>query len=139
MNNTEKKLDALIAAMGFDVEVTKDYKKHEVSKTQGEAFILNKTVGLNPVSHCGEYLRTADNGYIMALTDPVIDYKLTKRNINSEPLNCHVACVPLPVQSDAWGGVVNYCASHVDDIEAGVGDFDMLRPIWEFMKGKGNE
>jgi hypothetical protein len=111
MNNTENKLDALIAAMGFDVEV--------VSVGNYE---LIKAKGLRP-----------------AIVQEVFDYKLTKRNINSESLDCYVACVPLPVQSDAWGSIVNYCADHVDDIENGVNDFDTLRPIWEFMKGKGNE
>jgi hypothetical protein len=109
MNNTEKKLDALIDALGFDVEAS------TVSRELSNPY----------------------NSKIEVVT--CTDYKLTKRNINNEPLNCHVACVPLPVQSDAWGGVINYCASHADDIEAGVGDFDMLQPIWEFMKGKGNE
>jgi hypothetical protein len=107
MNNIEKKLDALIDALGFDVEAV-SVGNHEIFKADN----------LRP-----------------AIIQEVFDYKLTKRNINSESLDCYVACVPLPVQSDAWGSVVDYCSNHSDDIEIGVNDFDTLRPIWDFMKG----
>jgi hypothetical protein len=101
MNNTEKKLDALIAAMGFDVEV--------VSIGNCE---LIKARGLQP-----------------AIVQEAFDYKLTERK----------AMVPIPVNSEEWGCIVNYCANHIDDIETGVNDFDTLRPIWNFMKRKNNE
>jgi hypothetical protein len=117
MNNTENKLDALIAALGFDVE--------EVVSTFEPPFSVTKALFTDRFNPQAPVTTT--------------NYKLTKRNINSKPFNCYVACVPLPVQSDAWGSIVNYCADHVDDIENGVNDFDTLRPIWEFMKGKGNE
>jgi hypothetical protein len=99
MNNTEKKLDALIAAMGFDVEA----------------------------STVRQELHNPYNSNVEVITST--DYKLTKRN----------GMVPIPIQSDAWGSVVNYCSNHRDKIEAGLDDFITLQPIWEFMKGKGNE
>tara|TARA_R110000823_G_scaffold311904_1_gene438156 strand:- start:37 stop:414 length:378 start_codon:yes stop_codon:yes gene_type:complete len=125
MNNTEKKLDALIDALGFDVErLTTNRNAVEEYKKRKTDIINLGLVGDVPIGNRPK---------------PEYDYKITKRDINSEPLNCHVDCVPLPVQSDAWGAIVHYCINHEDDIEAGVDDFDTLRPIWEFMKGKNNE
>lgn len=67
--------------------------------------------------------------------DYKIDYKVTKKN-KELPLECHEPCVPLPVQSDAWGCIVEFVNDHYGDIEAGINDFDTLRPILNFISRK---
>ena len=38
MNNTEKKLDALIAALGFDVEATLDYQERKIPESMASDY-----------------------------------------------------------------------------------------------------
>lgn len=97
MTDSEKKLDALIDALGFDVE----------------------KINVNPRRHD----RYPSN--------PVYDYKLTKRK--EHPLKALGDCIPLEIQSEAWGSIVKYITSHSNDIEYGVNDFGGLLPAWEFM------
>ena len=62
MNNTEKKLDALIDALGFDVEI--EYKKRKTDIINF-GLVGDITIGNRP--------------------KPEYDYKLTKRNFTSKP------------------------------------------------------
>lgn len=41
--------------------------------------------------------------------------------------------VPIKIDSDEWGCVVDYVSSHYDDIEDDVNDFGTLKPILKFM------
>lgn len=107
MNNTEKKLDALIDALGFDVD---------------EVVRSDMIISANK-----EFLKLHPSG----LTITNIDYKLTKRV--EHPLKSLGDCVPLEVQSDAWSSIVEYITNHAGDIEAGTNDFGYLLPAWEFM------
>lgn len=70
MTNTEKKLDALIDALGFDVEEVRLKIKPEHLPLNGFGHHLYDTSG-------------TVNGYY--LSTHVVDYKLTKRNFNSKP------------------------------------------------------
>lgn len=56
-----------------------------------------------------------------------IDYKVTKRHAP--------VLVPILIQSDEWGCIVEFVSSHADDIETGTNDYGTLTPIWDFMKG----
>lgn len=89
MNNLEKKLDALIDALGFDVEVTRDFKELEISESEGHRIIERTRHG----THCShelkagggdgpyqnQFKRGENNSYFRRLKDPVINYKLTKK------------------------------------------------------------
>jgi hypothetical protein len=105
MENIEKKLDALIDVLGFDVE---------------------------------EFDITRAEGYDPYPVYKVTDYKLTKR-IDKLPLDCRVPCVPLPIQSKAWGSIVSFVTSHRDDIIIGVNDYGDLRAILDFMERSSDE
>ena len=138
MNNTDKLLRSFIEASGYEIKDTKDYKEHEVSKERGEAFIHNKPKGLRVLSQHGEYVRTDDDGYIVSLVDPAIDYKVTKRDNGVKQFAADVFyrtgdIVPLPIKSKAWGCIVEYVTNHAGDIESCTNDFDTLKPIWDFM------
>ena len=103
MNNIEKKLDALIDALGFDVKVI------------DSSFTVVKVGELDTTPYPGKIHRT--------------DYKLTKRDL----------FVPLPVNSDAWGCMVEYLSNHTADIEFKINDFDTLAPMLDFINRNSNE
>ncbi len=111
MNNTEKKLDALIDALGFDVE--------EVVTTVHPPFSIMKACFTDRYNQQG----------------PVhtVNYKLTKRD---KPVyNVPVGLGPMPVNSAAWGSIVRYILRHRMEIELGSDDFDTLRPALSFFNG----
>jgi hypothetical protein len=137
MNNIEKKLDALIDALGFDVKTLVDRKETPIGKRMGESGITScvrygKTNGL-VINGDGSYKRGKDECYYLK-PSLNIEYKLTKRE-DELPLDCRVPCVPLPINSKAWGSIVEYLSDHAEDIEIGIDDFSTLRPMWEFMTG----
>tara|TARA_R110002096_G_scaffold66306_1_gene161359 strand:+ start:18897 stop:19241 length:345 start_codon:yes stop_codon:yes gene_type:complete len=111
MTNCEKKLDALIDALGFDVE-----EVNEQAIPSGQIVIPHN------------YKITKRNGQLRHASE-VFGFT------GKLPLDCRVPCVPLPVQSKSWGCIVEYCSDHAEDIEIGINDFGTLRPIWEFMTG----
>ena len=85
MNNTEKKLDALIDALGFDVEEV-ERGSVMVSKDEGERMIRanSATASYSLISDRGEYRRGDDDCYF-SVAGVTTDYKLTKRKFNSKP------------------------------------------------------
>lgn len=100
----DKLLMAFIKAQGYDVE--EEYK----------------------IYVSGVYIRTQkekedDKPHNQFPVASVVDYKVTKKK--------HF--VPLLVDSEAWGCIVEYLSNHEGDIEAGINDFDTLRPMWEFI------
>ncbi len=105
MNNTEKKLDALIDALGFDVE-----EKHvfDADAYQRQCCVYALTC-----------LKANKEDHIQP------EFKFTKRDEIE-------AMVPMSVNSEAWGAIVEYITNHRGDIEAGTNDFDTLRPVWQF-------
>jgi hypothetical protein len=115
MNNTEKKLDALIDALGFDVEQirTRDNEtyNHDLKAYGG-------MLGMMPANG-RDYIRT--------------EFKLTKRD---KPVdNTPVGLGPMPENSAAWGSIVRYILRHRMEIELGSDDFDTLRPALSFFNG----
>jgi hypothetical protein len=81
MSNTEKKLDALIDALGFDVEKTVDTRETPISKQSGlnRMAVAVLTMGCNDLAttNGNEYKRGDDDCYYLKASLDV-DYKLTK-------------------------------------------------------------
>ena len=107
MNNCEKKLDALIDALGFDVVETVSHNEYS-NTLKGSLFCADIT---------------------QKCVEEIIDYKLTKRDL----------FVPLPVNSDAWGCMVEYLRNHTADIESKTNDFNALAPMLDFINRNSNE
>lgn len=106
MNDTHKLLLAFIEASGFDVE--EEYK----------------------VYISGVYIRTQKHKYPKDINNmfPVhneTDYKVTKKEAE--------AMVTLPVQSEAWGCVVEFVSKHAEIIQSSSGDIGELKPMLDFM------
>ena len=85
MNNIEKKLDALIDALGFDVEITKDYKAKKLTKDQARRHFTcgqGNQSDWSLLKHLNgqDYVIDDDGMYLERLVSPNIDFKLTKRN-----------------------------------------------------------
>lgn len=86
MNNIEKKLDALIEALGFDIERTVDRKMKEISEKEG-LYIINQ----NRYSQNKEFSlaregdmtmrlkRGKKNSYFKYLNSPEVTFTLKKR------------------------------------------------------------
>ena len=137
MNNIEKKLDALIDALGFDVETDVDYQERRISKTFARTVnssIYGRENGLTLMCVKGEggLLDIDENDmYLARLTKPIVNYKLSARGQFNEAK----AMVPMTVNSEAWAAIVEYMGDHRRDIEEGINDFDTLRPVWKFFVG----
>ena len=147
-----KLLRSLIDALGFEIETTEDikwtYHPDDVDDQTGKPkenatpkSIINTTDYKVTKKHIkpSSYIKCNKCGTHLANNSP-LDACLcgNSHNLertNSEPINCVVPCVPLPIQSKAWGCIVEYCSDHEGDIEIGINDFATLRPIWEFMTG----
>ena len=89
MNNLEKKLDALIDALGFDVETTLDYQERKISESEAMR-INNRPCGVPSdyvvATNRGQMLDIDSEGmYTRLLHTPIIDYKLTKKNYINKP------------------------------------------------------
>ena len=136
MNNIEKKLDALIDALGFDVETDVDYQERRISKTFARTVnssIYGRENGLTLMCVKGEggLLDIDENDmYLARLTKPIVNYKFSARDKLNE------AMVPMPVNSEAWSCIVAYVLDHRDDIETGINDFDCLMPVLDFFDRK---
>ena len=91
MNNIEKKLDALIDALGFDVtKYTEfDYQKHKDNIVPPNRICVLESDSAYVIDYKGMYTSR--------LKEPVIDYKLTKRK---EPLDVLYDGVTLRVLTD---------------------------------------
>jgi len=146
MNNTEKKLDALIDALGFDVEEsTTTNKLHRifdgnqvVELPDHEIVTIDYKVTKKPFDilsddYTDEVLRLhktiqESNTYNKELYMDNCELKKNLANLKAvEPF------VPLTIKSEAWCCIVQFVIDHAGDIEAGTNDFDKLRPILSFM------
>lgn len=124
MNNTDKLLRALIDALGFEVDrvVSVSYGRtiqaghYSVTANPNTEYEFFPATNQMPHAEYKEVIRS-------------VDYKVTKKE---SPLESLGNCVPLPIQSEAWGSVVEYLTNHKEDIETGTNDFDTLRPIWDW-------
>lgn len=131
MNNTGKLLRALIDALGFDIEVTRDYKEIKLTKEQASHHFKPVAYGspspsrrLLTESGSLAYLIDEDGMYTEAEATAIIDYKVTKRK----------AFVPLHIQSKEWGCIVDFVQSHREDIINDVNDYGGLGFILDFME-----
>ncbi len=79
MNNYEKKLDALIDALGFDVETIVDRKETPISKQSGVNKIASCAFGDLVCDGQGAWKRGQDECYYLKPSLNA-DYKLTKRD-----------------------------------------------------------
>lgn len=69
-------------------------------------------------------VRVADNwDSVMHISNT--EYKVTAKD----------SYVPIPIQSDEWGCIVDFVSNHADDIENNINDYGVLAPIWGFMRG----
>lgn len=87
MTNTEKKLDALIDALGFDVTITVDTKETPISKQSGINRLAIGVMGIKSglvTDGCGVYKRGDDECYYLEASRDT-DYKLTRKGWNSKP------------------------------------------------------
>ena len=99
MNNIEKKVDALIAALGFDVETTLDYQERKIPKSMASDYFKAQPFGHKPTKRLktelggmgqSAYLVDGNGLYTELLSSPVVNYKLTKRDANkSTQLKIH--------------------------------------------------
>ena len=128
MSDLEKKIDALIDALGFDIETIK-------TKTYGcsRKLTYNEQSFGNPRVE----LEFQGEGLYKEVTRHT-DYKATNRDSGVKQFAADVFyrtgdIVPLPIKSKAWGCIVEYVTSHADDIESSTNDFGTLKPVWEFM------
>jgi len=81
MTNEMKLLHALCEALGFEVETTLDYKEVEIG--YDEAMRINSTYYNSNrilVHDCGKFRIDSDGMYTSMLIDPIVDYKLEKRD-----------------------------------------------------------
>jgi hypothetical protein len=115
MNNTDKLLRALIDALGFDIN-------RELTLVRGN---LANSLGRKQ----NQEYDFLGNGHYQEI-NRVNNYKVTKKE---SPLNELGSCVPMEIQSEAWGSIINYVESHSKDIECGTNDYGDLLPVWEFM------
>jgi hypothetical protein len=113
MNNTEKKLDALIDALGFDVE-----EKHVFD---ADAYQRQRCV------YALTCLKANKEDHIHP------EFKFTKRDETVD--NTPVGLGPMPENSAAWGSIVRYILRHRMEIELGIDDFYTLRPALSFFNG----
>ena len=86
MCNVEKKLDALIEALGFDIERTLDRKEHEIPESEGHAHMRSEQFGNSPAFQWTLVLgrgmalkRGKNNSYFRALKSPEVTFTLKKR------------------------------------------------------------
>jgi hypothetical protein len=147
MTDEMKLLRAFIEASGYEIEISNGKTSCGCSGYTGSGcgccnftgFIskpVNYKVTKNPIKP-NSYIKCNKCGTHLAYNSP-LDACLcgNSHNLertNSEPLECVMPCVPLPIQSDAWGSVVEYCSDHNEDIEIGINDFATLRPMMGFI------
>ena len=77
MSDEMKLLQALCDALGFLVHVETDYKE-----TREPHFIHPEHQSLGKrkfKSHCAQFIRDEEGGYISMLIDPIVTYKLIKK------------------------------------------------------------
>jgi len=84
MSNTEKKLDALIEALGFDIETSVDRQEKEITEEEGHRLIKieQKLSGITKhrlISISGRYKRGEDCSYFKELASPEVTFSLKKR------------------------------------------------------------
>ena len=78
MNNTDKLLRAFIEASGFEIEEV--IERTELTKEQGDDFIERELFGEYILEATeAEYIRGRKDSYFKVLRDPIIDYKVSKR------------------------------------------------------------
>lgn len=104
----EKKLDALIDALGFDVEATGE-QSHINEDDLKNMLGPNRLMGLYRTTEC------------------TLDYKLTKQP--ESPFQW------METNSEAWGAIVEYVLSNRGEIEEGVDDFGVLMPVLNHFNG----
>jgi len=124
MSNIEKKLDALIDALGFDVETLIDTKETPISKQSGLNRITSGALTMTKSGLATDSTGTLKRGddecyYLVASFD--VDYKLTKR-IDNLPLDC----------------VVNFVLSHREDIINDINDYGGLGTMLDFIERESN-
>ena len=73
MTQEMKLLEALIDALGFDIEKTKDYQDRKTHKP--EEFGSSRQCE----HHHGKYIIDENGMYNSRLVQPIVDYKLIKR------------------------------------------------------------
>mgnify|MGYP003639762092 CR=1 FL=1 len=131
MNNTDKLLRAFIEASGYEIETVCDYKERDMSEVEAQAH--NKGFGcatgyrLLTESGSQKLLIDDDGNYKGVLIEPIVDYKVTKKVVES---NEHQ--VIFDTQSPEWSCIVKYITDHVDDIESNINDFDTLKPMLDY-------
>ena len=109
MNNTEKKLDALIEALGFDCEKIITHNETPISNQSGMARIELIRCGRvveDLVIVSGKYKQGDDECYYIA-NDPVIDYKVTKKDsVNNDKLSSFLRYLSSRLSPESYNHIV---------------------------------
>lgn len=126
MSNTDKLLRAFIEAQGLEIETLLDYKERDMSEV--EAMAHNKGFGcatgyrLLTVPGSQELLIDDNGNYKGVLIEPVVDYKVTKKE----------AQVCFDVDSPEWKCIVDYVLGARFEIEIKENNFGDLQPMLDF-------
>jgi hypothetical protein len=146
MNNNEKKLDALIDALGFDVEESHvldsdAYRRQCIAYSGSIHLMANKEDHIHPEFKFTKRDEPVEENKTITVSHALNMLCKRDRDIidsfnNSDSVdNTPVGLGPMAVNSAAWVSIVRYILRHRMEIDLGSDDFDTLRPALSFFNG----